>query len=173
MGEKSMASSLPGSQVKRAEELFGHIAQLFFDTEELANQCAGDPGGLVVIDEDAQGLGDVEKLRQNMRDICLRRQRQTNIAKKAKWSLFSREKFVELVDNIQKLIDDLENVFPAETRIIKEADLCEQEAAELHKERALPELQKIALTQDAPLAEAIAKLAPSVRNPDHIFRCRS
>jgi hypothetical protein len=98
-----------------------------------------------------------------MRKVCLQRQRQTNVAKKAKWSLFSREKFIELVDNIQKLVDDLENVFPAEARVSKEADLCEQEASELRDEKALPELQKIALVQDALLAEAIAKLVHNVR----------
>ena len=83
--------------------------------------------------------------------------------KKSKWSLFSREKFVELVDNIQKLIDDLENVFPAEARVSKEADLCQQEATELRDEKALPELRKVALKQDTLLAEAIGKLAPNVR----------
>jgi signal recognition particle GTPase len=116
-----------------------------------------------VIDGDVQGLGDIAKLCQKMRKVCLQRQRQTNVAKKAKWSLFSREKFIELVDNIQKLVDDLENVFPAEARVSKEADLCEQEASELRDEKALPELQKIALVQDALLAEAIAKLVRNVR----------
>jgi hypothetical protein len=118
---------------------------------------------LVAIAEDAQGLGDTAKLCQKMRNICLQRQRQTNMAKKAKWSLFSKEKFIELVDNTQKLIDDLENVFSAETRVIKEESLCEQEANDLRNEKALPELQKIAIAQDALLAEAIAKLARNIR----------
>jgi hypothetical protein len=161
--EQSTPSSLPESQLKRAEELVGHIIRLFSDAEDLADKYAGDSADLVVIDGDVQGLGDIAKLCQKMRKICLQRQRQTNVAKKAKWSLFSREKFIELVDNIQKLIDDLENVFPAETKVIKEADLCKQEASELRNEKALPELQKIALAQDALLAEAIAKLARNVR----------
>jgi hypothetical protein len=161
--EQSTPSSLPELQLKRAEELVGHIIRLFSDAEDLADKYAGDSADLVVIDGDVQGLGDIAKLCQKMRKICLQRQRQTNVAKKAKWSLFSREKFIELVDNIQKLIDDLENVFPAETKVIKEADLCKQEASELRNEKALPELQKIALAQDALLAEAIAKLVRNVR----------
>jgi hypothetical protein len=110
-------------------------------------------------------LDDTAKLCQKIRDICLRRQRQTNVTKKVKWSLFSRERFIELVDNIQKLIDDLENVFPAEARVSKEADLCQQEASELRDEKALLELRMIALKQDTPLAEAIGKLAHKVRTP--------
>ncbi|KAM0690179.1 hypothetical protein Q7P36_008946 [Cladosporium allicinum] len=127
--------------------------------EELANKYAGSPSDLVAIDEDTHGLDDTAKLCQKMRDICLRRQRQTDVTKKVKWSLFSRERFIELVDNIQKLIDDLENVFPAEARVSKEADLCQQEASELRDEKALLELRMIALKQDTLLAKAIGKLA--------------
>lgn len=145
--EQSAAGALPDSQLKQAEEVVGHIIRLFSDGRELADKYAGNAGDLVVIDEDAQGLGDTAILCQKMRKICLRRQRQTNVARKAKWSLFSREKFSELVDNIQKLIDDLENVFLAETRVSKEAALCEQEAKELRDEKALLELQDIALKQ--------------------------
>jgi hypothetical protein len=163
--EQNAASSLPESQLKQAEALVGHVAQLFYDAEELADKYAGESDDLIVLDEDAQGLGDTAKLCHKMRNICLRRQRQVNVSKKTKWSLFSREKLIELVDNIQKLIDDLENVFPAETRVSKEQNLCEQEASELREEKALPELQRIALKQDALLAEAIAKLAHNVRTP--------
>ena len=108
-----------------------------------------------------------------MREICLRRQRQTNVVRKAKWSLFSKEKFSELVDNIQKLIDDLENVFPAESRAGKEESLCEQEAKELCDEKALPKFQDIALKQDARLAAAIAKPAHNVRAPCRVAIGRS
>ena len=168
-----MADALPESQLKQAEELVGHIIRLFSDAEGLADKYAGHASDLVVVDEDAKGLGDTAELCQKMRDICLRRQRHVNVAKKTKWSLLSSEKFMELVDNIQKLIDDLEDVFPAETRVSKERNLCEQEASELREEKALPELQKIALTQVALLAAAIAKLAHNVRTRDQVARDRS
>jgi hypothetical protein len=167
-GEQSMAGALPESQLKQAEALVGNIIRLFCDAGEVADRYAGNAGDLVVVNEDAQGLGDTAKLCQKVRDICLRRQRQINVVKKTKWSLFSREKFIGLVDNIQKLIDDLENVFPAKTRVSKEQILCEQEASELREEKALPELQDIALKQDARLAEAIAKLSHNVRYPDQV-----
>jgi ElaB/YqjD/DUF883 family membrane-anchored ribosome-binding protein len=75
---------------------------------------------------------------------------------------------MELVDNIQKLIDDVENVFTAEARVSKEADLCGQEAKEVRDEKALPELRDIALKQDTRLAEAIAKLVHNVRIWDEV-----
>ena len=91
---------------------------------------------------------------------------------KAKWSLFSKDKFVELVGNIQSLVDDLVDLFPAEIRISIEENLCEQEARELRDEKALPTLQTLALTQDVRLAEAIAKLAQGVRAPDQVIPSR-
>jgi hypothetical protein len=155
-------SSLSASEVKQAEVLVGHIIQLFSDTEELAEKYAGKQSDLVAIEDDSNGLGDASKLCQKMRNICIRRQRESSAATKAKWSLFSKDKFIELVGNIQSLIDDLVNLFPAETRVIMEQNLCDQEARELRDEKALPTLQTLALTQDIRLAEAIAKLAQGV-----------
>lgn len=56
-------------------------------------------------------------------------------------------------------------MFPAEARVSKEADLCQQEASELRDEKALLELRMIALKQDTLLTEAIGKLAHKVRTP--------
>jgi hypothetical protein len=159
-------SALSKSEVEQAEAVVGHIIRLFSDTEELAGKYAGEQKDLVVVDEDTDGLGDVGKLCQKMRGICVRRQRETSLVTKTKWSLFSKDKFIELVGNIQSLIDDLVNLFPAETRVSMEQSLCDQEARELDGEKALPTLQALALTQDVRLAEAIAKLAQSVRVPD-------
>jgi hypothetical protein len=164
--DRPRATALSKSEVEQAKELVGHIIRLFSDTEELAEKYAAKQSDLVVVDEDTDGLRDVGKLCQKMRDICFRRQRESSAATKAKWSIFSKDKFIELVGNIQSLIDDLVNLFPAETRVSMEQNLCDQEARELRDEKALPALQTLALTQDVRLAEAIAKLAQGVRNPD-------
>jgi hypothetical protein len=170
--EKPRTTALSESEVKQAKALVGHIIQLFSDTEELAGKYAGDQSDLVVVDEDTDGLRDVGKLCQKMRDICFRRQRESSAAMKAKWSLFSRDKFIELVGKIQSLIDDLVNLFPAEAIISIEENLCDQEARELRNEKALPTLQALALTQDVHLAKAIAKLAQGVRAPDQVIPSR-
>jgi hypothetical protein len=119
---------------------------------------------LTLISDDALGLGDTAKLCQKMRDICVRRQRQANIAKKAHLSPFSWEKSIELVDDRQYLIDDLETVFPARQMVSKEAKSREQEASEMRNMKTLPDLQTIALAKGAFLAEAIANLPDNVRS---------
>jgi hypothetical protein len=164
--QQPRTTALSESEVEQAKALVGHIIRLFSDTEELAEKYADERSDLIVVDKDTDGLDDVGKLCQKMRDICFRRQRESNVAMKAKWSLFSRDKFIELVGNIQSLIDDLVNLFPAETIVSIEENLCDQEARELRNEKALPTLQALALTQDVRLAEAIAKLAQGVRVPD-------
>jgi hypothetical protein len=158
--------ALSESEVKQAEAVVGHIIRLFSDTERLAAKYAGKQSDLVVMDEDADGLRDVGKLCQKMRDICLRRQRESSVATKAKWSLFSKDKFIELIGSIQSLVEDLVNLFPTETRISMEGILCDQEAREMRNEKALLTLQEIADTQDVQLAKAIAKLSQGVRVPD-------
>ncbi|KAI7259286.1 hypothetical protein KC343_g2332 [Hortaea werneckii] len=158
-GDQPTTSVLPDAEVKQAKELIGHIIRLFSDTEELAEKFADKHSELVAIDEDADGLGDARQLCQKMHNICIRRQRQSSAVTKARWSLYSKEKFVELVENLQFLVDDLVNLFPGETKVSIEEKLCDQEARELRDEKALPKLQALAREQDVRLAEAIAKLA--------------
>jgi hypothetical protein len=91
---------------------------------------------------------------------------------KAKWSLFSKDKFIELIGSIQSLVEDLVNLFPTETRVSMEQNLCDQEARQLRGEKALSTLQTLALTQDVLLAEAIAKLEQGVRVSDQAIPYR-
>jgi len=167
--DQPRTSALSEFNVKQAEAVVGHIIRLFSDTEKLAAKYAGKHSDLVVTDEDADGLGDVGKLCQKMRDICLRRQQDSSVVKKTKWSLFSKDKFIELVESIQSLVEDLVNLFPTETRVRAEQSLCDQEARQLRDEKALPTLQEIADTQDVQLAKAIAKLLQGVRVPDLVI----
>jgi hypothetical protein len=48
-----------------------------------------------------------------MRDIASRRQKGASILKITKWALFDASEFARLVDNITRMIDDLETLFPA------------------------------------------------------------
>lgn len=62
--------------MKQAEAVAGNIIRLFSDTEELAEKYASKQSDLVVMDEDAGGLGDVGRLCQKVCGICVRRQRE-------------------------------------------------------------------------------------------------
>ena len=95
-------------------------------------------------------------LHQRMRDICHRRQKKTSGLKKTKWSIYEKEHLDKLVGDIQQLVDNLVDLFPATIPLPK--TLCDEEAVEMQKETALPALRKIAAIQDKPLEEAIARL---------------
>jgi hypothetical protein len=75
LGKQSTANDRPRTtalsefEVEQAEAMVGHIIRLFSDTEELAEKYAGKQSDLVVVDEDTDGLHDVGKLCQKMRDI--------------------------------------------------------------------------------------------------------
>jgi hypothetical protein len=71
--DRPRTTALSNSEMEQAKELVGHIIRLFSDTEELAEKYAGKQSDLVVVDEDTDGLRDVGKLCQKMRDICFRR----------------------------------------------------------------------------------------------------
>jgi hypothetical protein len=162
---------LSETEVKHAQALMGHVIQLFAEAEELAQKYTGKEEDLMLVDEASDGRDDIGKLCQKMRHICLQRQRGTSAAKKAKWSLYTKEKFGELVNNMHTLIDDLVDLFPSQTPQTfamkqRQRELCDQEAKEMREEVALPKLQTVALKQDQALAEAIARLATkSVSHP--------
>jgi hypothetical protein len=166
--DQPRTSTLSEPNVKEAEELVSRVARLFSGAETVAERYTGKQHDLVVVDEDVDGLGDVGKLCQKMRDICLRRQRGSDTVTKAKWSFFPKDKFTELIGDLKSLINNLVGLFPEEARVSLEESLCGQEAKELRNEKALPTLQTLALEQDAHLAEAIAKLTQVVRLPDQV-----
>lgn len=91
-----------------------------------------------------------------MRDICRRRQKETSALKKTKWSLYEKEHLDKLLNDIQQLVKDLVELFPAIVPF--EKSLCNQEATEMQNETSLPSLQENAAMHDKLLEEAIAKL---------------
>nr|POF20772.1 heterokaryon incompatibility protein s [Quercus suber] len=153
---------LSGTEIRHAESLVEQIIQLFSETEGLADEFSSKSGDMIAIDEDVEGLKNVGKLSQRIRAICLRRQQTTGIVKKAKWSLYSRDKFVELINDMQSLVDDLGELFFGRAGHEEERSLCNQEAEELGHDSAISTLRTIALTQDGQLAEAIARTTETV-----------
>lgn len=156
------ATTLSADKVKEAEELVGQVINLFSKADELALKSQGKPGQFEAVDVDDEVSGDVAKLCKRMFDICVRRQRNTSTAKKAKWALYNKEKLAELIDGLQSLISDLVDLYSKETHVELERNLCDDEATELRDERALPALQEVARAQDIQLAEAIARLERNV-----------
>lgn len=84
------------------------------------------------------------------------RQRKAGVFNKAKCAISYKEKLSGLVENIEKLITNLENLFSPPTKAGLAA-LCNQEAFQLRNEAALSLLEGEARGLDQMLASAIAK----------------
>ncbi|OQN95378.1 hypothetical protein B0A48_18613 [Cryoendolithus antarcticus] len=95
-------------------------------------------------------------LRERMQKICHQRQRGTSIGKKAKWAIYKKEHFQNLVGNVDTLVRDLVELFPATHP--SQSVLCDEEAEEFRDVEALDLLKDIAKAHDAPFADSLAKL---------------
>jgi hypothetical protein len=127
----------------------GHIISLFDDVEKISRSVSRN-------DDEQEDLGSSASIHQSILEICHRRQKNTGKAKKAKWALYKRQDLNDLVKNLQSLVNDLIELFPAVT--VQQRDLCDEEAEELSNEAELPLLKKVAEELDLPLAEAIDRL---------------
>ena len=150
-------TSLSGENVKRAEQLLGHIINLFHQAEEASRkfEISHSVNDASIADENLPA--SAASLRQRIRDICRRRQRATSKAKKAKWALYEREHLNNLINDVQTLVSDLVDLYPAEAA---QRQLCDREAEEIQNEETLPALKAIAAEQDKLLDQAIARLPP-------------
>jgi hypothetical protein len=127
----------------------GHIISLFDDVEKISRSVSAK-------DDEQEDLGSSASIHRSILEICHRRQKHTSKAKKAKWALYKREDLNDLVKNLQSLVNDLIELFPAAA--VQLRDLCDEEAEELSNEAALPLLKTVAQELDLPLAEAIDRL---------------
>ena len=76
--------------------------------------------------------------------------------KEAKWSLYEKKHFDGLFDNIQQLVRDLVELFPAVVPL--QRSICEEEATELQEAAAVCSFRDIAKQQDKWLEEAFTTL---------------
>jgi hypothetical protein len=109
-------------------------------------------------------VGDLDPvsaaLDNKMRDIVSRRQKGASILKMTKWALFDGSEFARLIDNITRLINDLETLFPASQQQVRAA-LVRSDILELPQgEQYLRLLARISQGVDSLLGEA-ANQAPT------------
>ncbi|KAK4897674.1 hypothetical protein LTR49_027950 [Elasticomyces elasticus] len=90
-------------------------------------------------------------------DICRRRQRNTSLVDKAKWAIHGREHFLGLVDNVDKLVNSLLELFPAAQQAQRK--LCGQEVETMRDHALWPKFLDAAGSQDKMLADAAASFA--------------
>jgi len=143
--------------IERAEERLGHIILLFQHAEKLTNDYRAENSTQGETEIDTIMPPATRTLRERTLKICRQRQRSKSVGKKAKWAVYERDHFKSLVGNVDTLVRDLAELFPATQSAQK--TLCNQEAEEFRDVKALATLKDIADAHDALLAEALAKLA--------------
>jgi succinate dehydrogenase/fumarate reductase-like Fe-S protein len=92
----------------------------------------------------------VMTLATKMRDMAIKRQKDSNILKTASWALYHRAELKELVSNITMLIDNLEKLFPAPQMLA----LARQETANISNKQELQLVQNAAQDVDDLLCAA-------------------
>ena len=142
-------SSIAEEDKERIKIRLGHIISLFEEVEKISRSVSAK-------EDEQEDLGSSASLHQSILEICHRRQKHASKAKKAKWALYKREDLNDLVKNLQSLVNDLVELFPAAA--VQQRDLCNEEAEELGDEAELPLLKTVAQELDLPLAEAIDRL---------------
>jgi Prion-inhibition and propagation len=105
------------TELQAAKDTLVHLLFLFADSEKVSTKFklsakAGDLSQFASTD-----LGPRELVVHNrMRELALKRQKKGSILKLASWALYHGEEFTKLVDDISKLLDGLEKIFPAAAR---------------------------------------------------------
>jgi len=150
-------TTVPKEDIKRAEERLGHIVALFQQAETVTNDFRARTGSQDATEIDTIMSPATRTLHERMLKICRQRQRDTSAGKKAQWALFGKDHFKSLVADVDALVRDLVELFPA--TVPAQKILCNQEAEEFRDVEALATLKEVAEEHDALLAKALAKLA--------------
>ncbi|KAM5350195.1 hypothetical protein ACJ41O_006700 [Fusarium nematophilum] len=138
-----------------ARETLLHITLIFQRAQESSKRYEIDAKQDNVVylrDEDTDSV--FGELRYQLRDAARRRQRQTDLLKKAKWVIYSTRDFDNLVGGIIECLDNLERQVLIGTASRKLADL---EIQEVNDETSLMALQEAAAGIDSVLSEAAAE----------------
>ncbi|MCJ1309529.1 hypothetical protein MMC25_003189 [Agyrium rufum] len=129
------------TEVQTAKDALFQILILFADTENISKkyklkaQDGEDISVFTTDDMDPVVMALVNKLR----DLAIKRQKNSSILKTTSWALYHRTELKELISNITMLIDNLEKLFPAPQPI----ELVRQETAHIHDK------QELKLVEDA------------------------
>lgn len=105
-------------------------------------------------------LGDKKSLVQGLRNMSIKRRAHTSVTTKAKWVIYQKEKLSSLIDDLSKLLNDLDHALPTGAAVL--TPLCNSGASQLLTSEQLDQaavtlLEDVATKLDEKLAEAIAR----------------
>jgi Skp family chaperone for outer membrane proteins len=159
------------ADVKHAEALLGQIVDLFAEAEGVSNKYTSrtepQDGSLVVYDAQTDLDPAMAKLHEKMRQLAIERQNRSGVRQKAKWALYQEKHFRRLIEDITKLVNNLDNLFPAAQQ--SQRDLCAIEVSTVGEGEGISVLRKIAAKQDELLEQAIMKATENAGKSHHII----
>lgn len=157
-GDAQNARSLEdtlGSQkdVSKAEEILGHIIELFARVEQAAPNTPS-----LTYDPQADLTPVMGSLHKKMQELSHRRQNQTGLRQKTKWALYKGEHVRKLIEEVSGLVQDLVELFPGPHAI--QQQICQDEVHEISQITSIDSLdilRNLAANQDKDLRAAITK----------------
>ena len=156
-------------EIKKAYDILGQIIFLFEDTKKRSKKFqrpltgSGEGGTLQAPDADA----DLEAIHQKMRSLALKRQKQSTFTQKAKWVLFEEKQFKRLIEDLDPLVKDLVELFPAAKAQERQLSLEEAQELQASPARGLEMLQEANVGEDELLRESITEVMTG--QPKHRF----
>lgn len=92
------------------EQILNHFDRA--SGESSTFKLAARPDDLALFDPASNTDQTVVALRNSMRELARKRQKRTSLSKKISWALYEQKYLTRLIDDIQKLLGDLESIFP-------------------------------------------------------------
>jgi hypothetical protein len=158
------------ANAKHAGALLGQIVELFAEAEGVSNRYTSrtEPhdSSLVVYDPQTDMDPAMAKLHQKMRRLAIERQDRSGVRQRAKWALYQEKHFRRLIEDINELVNDLDDLFPAAQQ--PQRDLCDIEVSTIGEGEGISILREIAAAQDKLLEQAITKATENGGKSHHI-----
>ncbi|KAF2196193.1 small s protein [Delitschia confertaspora ATCC 74209] len=169
--EQSLPQRFSSCQnIHQASALLRQIDDLFADAEGVSekykNRAKVGEGSLTTYDPRTDLEPANANLHIKLRELSIARQNRTGLRKKARWALYEEKRFRRLIEDINELVNDLVELFPASRT--SQQQLCEEEVSEIGRQEGISVLRDIAAEQDKDLEEALAKVASDARGSQNV-----
>lgn len=147
-------------EIKKAHDVLGQIIYLFEETEKRSKRFSKSPRGP---SEGSSGKGpevdaDLEAIHQKMRNLALKRQKQSTFIQKARWALYEEKQVKRLIEDIDPLVKDLVELFPATKAHERQLSLEEAQELQAGPTRGIEMLQEANEGEDELLQDSITEV---------------
>ncbi|KAI2780572.1 hypothetical protein F4815DRAFT_445164 [Daldinia loculata] len=142
-------------EIDKVKSVLGQIIYLFEETEKKSAKFKGMKIDITSVPAGGYPDADIESLHQKMKSLALKRQKRSSFAQKASWALYEEKYFKRLIEDLEPLVKDLVEMFPAVKE--QQRQLSIEEAQELQAERGINALQEANDGEDELLRESIAQ----------------